>query len=141
MSQLTPYLFFEGNCREAMEFYKQCLGGELIVNTVGDTPEAAQMPQAAKDKVIHAVLRQGNPPQPILMASDWLSQNKFVAGTNITLSINCAGADEIRTLFESLSAGGKVTQPLADMFWGATYGSFIDKFGIQWMLNYEKPRP
>lgn len=120
-----------------MEFYKQCLGGELIVNTVGDTPEAGQMPHA-RDKVIHAVLRQGNPAQPVLMASDWLSQDRFVAGTNSALSINCTSADEIRTLFESLSASGTVTQPLAEMFRGATYGSFIDRFGIHWMLNYAK---
>ena len=139
MSQLIPYLFFEGNCREAMEFYKQCLGGELILNTVGDTPGAGEMPHA-KDKIIHAALREGNPPQSTLMASDWLSENKFVAGTNTSLSVNCTSAEEIRTLFESLSAGGKVTQPLADMFWGATYGSFVDRFGIQWMLNYEKNR-
>ena len=140
MAAVTPYLFFDGNCRAAMTFYRECLGGELILNTVGDTPAAGQFPADARDKIIHAALRRGAPPEAILMASDWMSQNTRVPGNNVSLSINCSSAEEIQTLFSALSPGATITQPPADMFWGATYGSLVDRFGIAWMLNFEKSR-
>jgi PhnB protein len=138
MSQLTPYVFFNGNCREAMAFYKNCLGGELYIQTVGDTPAADHMPEADKDKIIHAALRHGEPKEALLMASDWMAGGEFVQGNSISLSLNCTSEEEIKTLFVGLSAGGKVNQPLADMFWGATFGSLVDRFGVAWMLNYDK---
>jgi PhnB protein len=138
MAQLTPYVFFDGNCREAMTFYKACLGSELTITAVGDTPAAEQMPPDAKEKIIHAVLTRGEPKDAVLMASDWMSGGGFVQGNSISLSIHCTSDEEIKALFAGLSSGGKVTQALADQFWGATYGSLVDKFGIAWMLNYDK---
>ncbi len=70
------------------------------------------------------------------MASDWMGGGKFVPGNSpISLSLHCTSDEEIKTLFDGLSAGGKVTQPLADQFWGDTFGTLVDKFGIAWMLN------
>jgi PhnB protein len=138
MSQLIPYVFFNGNCREAMAFYKECLGGELNIQAVGDTPAAEHMPPGDRDKIIHAALTRGEPREALLMASDWMGGGEFAQGNSFSLSIACTSDEEIKTLFAGLSAGGKVSQPLADMFWGATFGSLVDKFGVAWMLNYDK---
>jgi PhnB protein len=140
MSQLIPCAFFDGNCREAMAFYKECLGGELNIQAVEDTPAADQMPPDARKKIIHAALMRGEPKEVVLMASDWMGGGAFVPGNSISLSIPCTSEEEIKTLFGRLSAGGKITQPLADQFWGATFGSLVDKFGIAWMLNHDKTR-
>ena len=75
-----------------------------------------------------------------LMASDWLAKETFVRGHSMSLSVHCGSEEEIKTLFGKLSAGGVVKQPLADQFWGATFGMLVDKFGVDWMLDYHKPR-
>jgi PhnB protein len=139
MAQLTPYLSFNGNCREAMAFYKECLGGDLNITAVGDTPAAEHMPADAGQKIMHAALTRGESQDVVLMASDWIGGGTFAQGNSISLSLHCTSDEEIKTLFAGLSAGGNVTQPLADQFWGATYGSLVDKFGVAWMLNYPKP--
>ena len=121
-----------------MAFYKECLGGDLNMTAVGDTPAAEHMPAEAKQKIIHAALMMGESKEAVLMASDWMGGGTFVQGNSISLSLQCTSDEEIKTLFSGLAAGGKVTQPLADQFWGATYGSLVDKFGVAWMLNYDK---
>jgi PhnB protein len=137
MAQITAYLFFEGNCREAMTFYKECLGGTLHLQAVADTPAAAQMAAGDAQKILHAALNNGSLD---LMASDWMGNEVFVKGNSMSLSIHCGSEEEINSLFGKLSVGGKVKQPLADQFWGATFGMLTDKFGIDWMLNYAKPK-
>jgi PhnB protein len=138
MAQITPYVNFDGNCRDAMTFYKECLGGELALNVVGDSPGASQMPADSRDKIMHASLTGAGSKDVVLMASDWMGGGQRVNGNSITLSIPCTSADQINTLFANLSSGGKVTIPLADQFWGATFGALTDQFGINWMLNYDK---
>ncbi len=137
MAPITPYLFFDGNCREAMTFYKDCLGGELHLNEIGQSPGADQMPPEARKKIMHAALSDGAGGS-LLMASDWMSNSVMAPGNNISLSLHCASDDQIRSLFAKLSEGGKVTNPLADQFWGATFGMLTDKFGIAWMLNFDR---
>ena len=132
---LNPYLAFNGNCKEAMMFYKDCLGGELMMQTVAESPNAAQMPPEAQQGIMHARLTKDG--VDILMASDGMG-NEITAGSNISLSLNCTSDEEIKSLFEKLSADGNVTMPLADQFWGATFGMLTDKFGMHWMLNYQK---
>ena len=135
MAQLNPYLNFENNCREAMNFYKDCMGGELYIQTVGEMPEmAAQMPPEMKDNVMHACLNSGD---VTIMASDLCGQ-KRVEGNTVQLCLNCGSDDELNTLFAKLSEGGKVTEPLADMPWGGRYGSLTDKYEKQWVFNYQK---
>ncbi|RYU80098.1 VOC family protein [Hymenobacter persicinus] len=135
--RLTPYLTFNGNCREAMTFYQQCLGGELTVQTFAGTPAAEQVAPEALQNVMHAILTT---PDMVLMASD--SGLGFAAkGDMISLSINCQSAEEIQRLYRLLSAGGTINMELQDTFWGATFGMFADQYGIDWMLNYDKPQP
>ncbi|MDD2970016.1 MAG: VOC family protein [Lachnospiraceae bacterium] len=133
MSVLIPYLNFEGNCNEAMNFYKECFGGELVVQTVAESPMADQMPLEMKDLVLHARLEKGN---IIIMASDAMDK-EMVNGSMITLMIQCDSEEEINSYFANLSAGGVVSMPLSKQFWGATYGQLTDKFGVLWSLNYE----
>jgi PhnB protein len=134
--RLTPYLMFNGTCREALAFYQQCLGGELMVQAYADTPAAAHMPADAQQNVMHAMLTTSD---LLLMASD-AGLGPVAKGDMVTLSLNCHSPEEIQQLFGLLSAGGTVTMPLEDTFWGATFGMFTDRFGIDWMLNYDKPK-
>jgi PhnB protein len=135
MAQLNPYLSFTNNCREAMNFYKDSLGGELVLQTVGEMPEmAAQMPPEMKDNVLHSVLSSGD---IVIMASD-LNREKPVEGNTVHLCIQCKTEDELNTFFSRLSKGGKITEPISDMPWGAKYGSLIDKFGKYWLFNCPK---
>ena len=136
MKPLTPYLFFDGNAREAMEFYKDCFGGKLEVMTYADAPENAypggtKPTEESKDNVMHACLTAGD---LILMASD-NPMGAPVAGDNISLSIQPKDIPDTDRLFNALSAGGEVTMPLADTFWGAYFGMLKDRYGFHWMLN------
>lgn len=134
--QLVPYLTFNGNGREAMTFYQQCLGGELQLSTFGDSPMAAQLPAEAQQLVMHASLTNG---PLVLMASDANPQfgGQVTTGTAVTLSLNCTSREQIADWFGKLSDGGQVTMPLEDTFWNATFGMFTDKFGMPWMLNFD----
>ncbi len=136
MAQLNPYLHFGGDCRQAMTFYKECLGGELNLMSVSDSPMAAQMPPAAKNNVLHASLKTKD---ITIMASDWMAPGTMTKGNNISLSLSCSSTKEADALYARLSAGGAATHPLKDEFFGY-YGDLKDKFGIAWMVNFEKPR-
>ena len=133
MSTLIPYLNFEGNCSEAMNFYKECLGGELMIQKVSQTPMASQMPPEMQDFVMHARLEKGN---IMIMASD-AKDKDMTRGDMLSLMIQCDTEEEINTYFSKLSEGGTVNMPLAKQFWGATYGQITDKFGVLWVFNYE----
>ncbi|HKO79463.1 MAG TPA: VOC family protein [Chitinophagaceae bacterium] len=135
MAQINAYLNFNGNCREAMTFYKNCLGGELTVQTVEGSPIEFQCPPSMKHQVLHASLLKGN---LVLMASDMIEPEGYIKGNTIALSLNCSSEREIKTFFTRLSSGGQITHPLEKQFWGATFGVLTDKYGIKWMLNYDK---
>jgi PhnB protein len=135
MAQINAYLNFNGDCREAMIFYKNCLGGELTIQTVEGSPIEHQCPLSMKHHVLHASLLKGN---LVLMASDMIEPEGFIKGNTIALSLNCSSEKEIKTFFSRLASGGKVTHPLEKQFWGATFGVLTDKYGIKWMLNYDK---
>lgn len=137
MTQILAYLTFKGNCRAAMEFYRDCLGAELRLQTVGDTPMAAQMPPDSHGMIMHADLTKGG---LRLMASDLVGDYPFNPGDTISLMLYCDTEAEVRGYFAKLSAGGTVNQPLEEQFWGAVYGDLTDKFGLRWMLNWDKPK-
>ena len=126
---VVPYLFFKGNCKEAMGFYKSVFGGELNIQTMGDVPKEAQMPGADPNNVMHAALRG-----PItLYASDSRQASEHTAKIELTIG----GTDEaqMRQIFDKLAEGGKVKMALQKMFWGDIYGQLTDKYGIDWMMN------
>lgn len=135
MKQINVYLMFDGNCREAMEFYKECLGGELFIMPFSETP--GDLPKEAKDRIAHARLAKGS---AILMASDTLPGMPFQQGNNFSVSIDCESVQEIDGFFAALSEKGKVTMPLQKTFWAPRFGMLTDRFGINWMFNYEQPK-
>ncbi len=136
MTQINPYIGFNGSCIKAMNFYKECLGGELMLQTIGDSPMATHFPENMKDQILHSSLTNG---AVILMGTDCTNPAEgFIKGNNIALSITCSSEEEINTLFIKLSEGGNVVEPVKLQFWGAMFGMLKDKFGIGWMLNYDK---
>lgn len=133
MATLNPYLTFTGNCREAMTFYKECIGGELSLMVVGDSPVADQMPPQYKDQILHSSLKTDGLE---ILASD-MQPDKHNEGNAVHLCLICKSEEETRNLFDKLSAGGKVKQPLHEMFFGLI-GALTDKFGKHWMLECDK---
>lgn len=129
MKAFQPYLNFDGNTREAMTFYNECLGGDLYVMTFG---EAKAGPPGAENRVMHARLAVGG---AIFMASDSMPGKTITQGDNVWINIDCDSVEEIDRLFAALSKGGAAVLPLADQFWDARFGMLTDKFGINWMLN------
>lgn len=137
MTQINSYLTFGGNCREAMHFYKDCLGGELTLQTIGESPLADKMPVAMKECILHATLTNGS---LILMGSDMVGEKGLQKGNAVSMAINCSSEEEIQSFYEKLSAGGTKDHALEQSFWGATFGDLTDKYGNHWLLNYEKNR-
>ncbi len=133
--QVTPYLFFNGNCKEAATFYQQCLGGSLSLTTVGETTVSDQMPSDKKDMIMHSsLLREG---VLLFMASDNIMSDTK-EGSQIVLFINCTSESELNDVFSKLSEGGNVSHPVKKEFWGALFGQLTDQFGIAWMLSYDE---
>ena len=101
-----------------------------------DAPSQEPLSESDGEKIMHVTLPIGN--GYVLMGSDTSEAHGLVTfGSNFSISINAESKEEATTLFDGLSAGGQVTMPLQDTFWGAYFGMFIDKFGIQWMVNHD----
>ena len=135
MTQIHSYLTFSGNCREAMTFYKDCLGGDLLLQTIGDSPMCDEMPPQMKDCILHSTLTKG---ALVLQASDMVPQTGLVKGNTVSLSLNCSSEEEINNFYAKLSANHKNDHPLEDAFWGAIFGDLTDKFGNHWLLSFDK---
>lgn len=126
-----PYLNFDGTCAEAFRFYHRLLGGELHLMTHGDSPIADQVPDAMRDRVLHARIEAGS---LVLMASDaMLGRYQAPQGTWVSLGVSSAG--EGRRIFDALAEGGAVVMPLQKTFWAEVFGMCIDRFGTPWMVN------
>lgn len=135
MTTLNPYIGFAGKCGEAMEFYKQCLGGgELNILTVAGSPIANQCPEAMQGQAMHAMLKKDN---LVLMGTDMVSPEGYHFGNNIAISVSCSSESEIRSFFDAFGAGGSVIDALGVKFWGAWFGVVKDKYGIAWMFNFD----
>ena len=135
MTLLNPYLNFNGQCREALTFYQQCLEGDLELQKVAESPMATRMPSEKGPLILHGALVKNG--AVLLMGSDMIGNN-LQPGNSVNLCLNCTSDQEINTLFDRLSAGGQVKVPLHQSFWGATFGEVRDKFGMIWMLNYTR---
>ena len=135
MTHINSYLTFNGNCREAMTFYKQCLGGELVLQTVGESPMADKMPPQMKKSILHSTLTRGS---LVLMGSDMVSDQGVIRGNTVSLMLNCSSEEEIKNCYSNLSNGGEATHPLENTFWGAVFGDLTDKYGNHWLLHFQK---
>lgn len=143
MTTINVYLTFNGNCREAFDFYKSVFGGDLSdVSTFGEMPPQDGMPPISdemKDLLMHVSLPISK--ETVLMGSDtggeWAPDLKV--GNNFSISVSADNADEVDRLFEALAVEGKVTMPLDKTFWGSYFGMLTDKFGINWMVSSQLP--
>lgn len=138
MKAINTYLNFPGTSEEAFSFYKTVFGGEYYIMRFKETPEAEKLSPELAEKAMHISLPIGK--DNTLMATDALEEmgHKTTPGNNYFICLDAESEAEAQRLFDGLSAGGKVEVPLGKMFWGALYGQITDKFGIQWMINFNE---
>ncbi|MFC6633453.1 VOC family protein [Microbulbifer taiwanensis] len=133
----SPYLNFNGNCKEAFEFYAEVLGGEIIVlSTFAEAPPEADMPPEVSDQVMHAQLKVG---EQIIMASDAPTTFQPAQGMHITIGVDTP--EEAERIYEALSEGGNIIMPMEETFWAQRFAMVTDRFGTPWMVNCDKPIP
>ncbi|MDR0928023.1 MAG: VOC family protein [Ignavibacteria bacterium] len=137
-----PYITFNGNCEEAMNFYKSALGGEITYcSKYKDCPPSEEMPvpDALKEKVMHANLTINEHYQ--IMCADYCKMPgmpDFVLGTNTAISIIAESEQECHRIYEQLSAGGVVQCPIGEPFWGGLFAMWADKYGVNWYVTFHK---
>jgi PhnB protein len=135
MLKTTPFLLFDGNCAEAMTFYHECLGGELTLTRLGDTPMKNQLPAEKHDRVINAYLKSADIE---ISATDWMASPDFdpIQGNTFAIFVTGNSREELQPIFDKLKDGNHNTrlQELHEMPFGI-YGQFYDKFGTQWIFR------
>jgi PhnB protein len=133
-SRLNPYLSFDGNAREAMEFYNDVFGGSLALNTFGEfgSPEAP-----GADKIMHSQLETDT--GFTLMGADMPPGMEHSPGNDVAVSLSGDDGDDLRGYWGKLSDGGTVTLPLEKQMWGDEFGMCVDRFGVSWMVNIAGP--
>ena len=134
-SRLNPYISFDGNAREAMEFYERVFGGTLTLNTFG---ELGPQNSPQDDKIMHGMLETDS--SFTLMGADTPPGGEHRPGNNVAVSLSGDDAEELRGYWEKLSADGTVTVPLEMQMWGDEFGMCVDSFGIAWMVNIGQPQ-
>jgi PhnB protein len=137
--QIQPYLFFDGRCEEAIEFYRRALGAQVgMLMRFSESPDPLPpglLPPGSENKVMHAELRIG---ETVVMLSDGHCVGK-PSFAGFSLSIAAADAAEAKRLFDALADGGAVTMPLGRTFWSPSFGMLTDRFGVGWMVNAAAP--
>jgi PhnB protein len=135
MLRTTPFLLFDGNCAEAMTFYHDCLGGDLTLTKLADTPMAANFPPEKHDRIINAQLKAGDID---ISATDWMASPDFdpVQGNTYAIYVTGESYNELKVIFDKLRDGDNNTrlQELHEMPFG-TYGQFYDKYNVQWIFR------
>jgi len=132
MAQLFTYLTFNGNCGQAMAFYQECLGGELHLQTVGESPMAEQLPQAMRDCILHATLKSND---LVLMGTDMAGDEGLTKGNAVSLMMQCGSLPELQSFYKKLANGGRETHPIERTARGAWLGGLTDKYGHSWLLT------
>ena len=141
MASVNPYLSFNGNCEEAFDFYKSVFGGEFAMKSrFGEMPSEHNCSEAEANKIMHVALPIGK--DSILMGSDQPDgYGPLSEGNNFNIAVSPDSEEQATGIFNGLSAGGQVVMPMEKTFWGAYFGMLKDKYGIQWMVNYQFEQP
>ncbi len=134
MQKIDSYLFFDGNCADAMRFYERTLGGKLEMMTHAQSPVANQAPPGSADRIMHARLDFGG---RVLMASDSMAGHPYDGMKGFSLSLSYPDVAQGKRIFDSLADGGRVTMPFQKTFWAEGFGMLVDRFGAPWMINVE----
>jgi len=129
MTKIDTYLFFDGNCGDAMRFYERVLGGTLKI------VPADQVPGGNPDQVMHAHLDADG---AVLLASDWMDTTPFPGKQGFSVTLSVDSVDRAKQLFEGLSDGGKVTSPFDKTFFSDGFGMLVDRYGTPWMVMAER---
>jgi PhnB protein len=138
MAKLNPYLNFDGTAEEAFTFYQSVFGGEFVgAYKMEKAPGTENLSDEEKNRMMHISLRIGG---DLLMASDIVPSfgQTLTVGNNNYISVFPESKEEADRIFNGLSQGGTVEMPMEDQFWGDYFGSFQDKFGVYWMINYNE---
>jgi len=143
MATVNVYLTFNGNCRQAFEFYQEAFDVEIpYMGTFGEMPpeEGVEMSEEDRSKIMHVSMPISR--ETVLMGSDTAGKfaDEITVGNNFAVSVNAESREEADKIYGRLgSHGGKMTMQMADTFWGAYFGMLTDQFGISWMVNYDDP--
>ncbi|HXI11177.1 MAG TPA: VOC family protein [Thermoanaerobaculia bacterium] len=132
MTQIDPYLIFDGNCAEAMKFYAKTLGGKLDIQTFSQSPPEMPTSPGDADRVMHARLEMGD---RALMASDSGGEMKYEKMQGFFVSLLFPDVAESKRIFETLTRGGTIIMPLEKTFWAESFGMLVDRFGTPWMVS------
>lgn len=136
MSEINPYLNFSGNCEEAFQFYRSVFGGELQISRYSEMPPDDSF-EVDPNLIMHVSLPLGE--GQVLMGSDLPEgMGPKTIGDNVHVSISPVSSEEGKRIFDALAEGGAVFMPYQATFWGADFGQLVDRFGINWMVNYER---
>jgi PhnB protein len=132
--QFQPYLVFDGNCAQAMQFYERVIGGKLeVMMKIADAPErCGELPPGSDDRIMHARLVLDD---SILMASDSMLGQPYEGMKNFSVALTYPTADAAKPVFDALAEGGQVMMPLGKTFWADAFGMLTDRFGTPWMIN------
>jgi PhnB protein len=136
MEAIIPYLNFNGNAKEALEFYTNALNGKVTQSSTFGEGNMAQ-DESMKNKILHAVFESG---ELKFMVSDCPPGVSVNSGNQVSLSLNFTDAELIEATFAALADGGNITMPMQDTFWGARFGMTTDKFGVHWMFNHDQEK-
>ena len=135
--QLNPYLTFNGQCEAAFKFYEQCLDGKIVAMvTHAGTPAEGQVPAEWRNKILHARLAVGN---EVLMGSD-APPERYEKSQGFSVTLGVDDPAQAERMFKALGEKGTVQMPIQETFWAVRFGMLIDRFGIPWMINCEKPK-
>lgn len=134
MDQIIAYLTFNGNCREAMEFYQECIGGELKLQTLKDVPKPKNFPDDMKDYVVQAILEKDG---ILLMGTDMVDK-KLIRGNSISIFLGTSNEEQLQRYYQKLKKGSRSTYPLERTHWGNLFGGLVDKFGNEWLFHCKK---
>ena len=135
MIEVNAYIFFNGNCAEAMGFYEKALGGKLRMIAGRDMP-AANVPPGQEDAVMHARLDLDD--GGVLMASDWMSPDPYPGMTGFRVSLSYPSVADANRIFDALAAGGAIQLPFQKTFWSPGFGMLTDRYGTPWMVGSEE---
>ena len=135
MTTINPYLGFDGQCREAMAFYKTCFGGELEFQTFGESPMASQCPAGKEGQILHSSLKSE---EFLIMATDMTPPEGFERGSEVSLAVGFDSEEDIRRTYDQLKEEGQVVDDLKNSFWGGLFAVVRDKYGKVWMLEFSK---
>ena len=134
--QLNPYLFFNGQCQSAFQFYEQCLGGKVeTIMPYEGSPMEDQVPPEWRNKVMHAELTVNN---RVLMGSDGMP-DEYEVPKGFSISLNMDDPTKAEQIFQALAENGTVSMPIQETFWAIRFGMVTDQFSIPWLINCDKP--